>query len=346
MPAFAAMVIFSPTPVCLTLDSRARFSGLSPLLEPGCPVRPVPPRLRGRLASLLLAPLWTTAASGAPRQATSSGVLIAVLIPAAFTPSAVVAPCGTRTCILRVVSPAFSPAGVRGSRLGSPAFGSLAHIIAEAFTAEDPVLAALFALGSLEVRGGLQAPLRGSLPLVLRALGLDLVLQLAEPRGDLLLGTLQCHQKRRSVPHVERWREEGVDVGLTVCPFEYPVEVELQGHGEIKVDQHPSLAEVKVSACGHLAGHDQDGHFTLLEAREVTLPLHLGCVEVEGLEGHFFERLSNEILNFFHVARVCHYHHLLLLDEVIELDQCLQTLKLLILVLDDFQMMLHSLQAG
>mmetsp|Transcript_100840 Transcript_100840/g.260644 ORF Transcript_100840/g.260644 Transcript_100840/m.260644 type:complete len:404 (+) Transcript_100840:102-1313(+) len=126
----------------------------------------------------------------------------------------------------------------------------------------------------------------------LATLGVRLFLQPLQGVGDLLSRSVQGHHEGHSVPDVVG-REERVDVRRAVSALEQAVQVELQRHGEVKVDQHRArLAEVEVPARGHLASHDEDGGLAHLEALEAGLPYRLRSAKVQGLGLDVFEGLA------------------------------------------------------
>mmetsp|Transcript_19642 Transcript_19642/g.52134 ORF Transcript_19642/g.52134 Transcript_19642/m.52134 type:complete len:348 (+) Transcript_19642:591-1634(+) len=176
------------------------------------------------------------------------------------------------------------------------------------------------------------------------ALGADLLLELLQRVRDLLPSGIHGYHERHRVPDVTG-REERVDVGGAVCPLEEAVQVELQRHGEVEVEQHGAgLAEVEVPPRGDLARHDQDGGLAQLEALEAAPPRRLRGAEVQGPKVDVLERLSDELRDAPHVARVRNDDELPLLDEVVELDQPLEALILGVTIFHDLQVVLHSLQ--
>mmetsp|Transcript_23605 Transcript_23605/g.67502 ORF Transcript_23605/g.67502 Transcript_23605/m.67502 type:complete len:206 (-) Transcript_23605:1585-2202(-) len=114
------------------------------------------------------------------------------------------------------------------------------------------------------------------------ALRSHLVLHLLQRRRYLLLGAVKGRDQSIGVAHIGVRREEGVDVGVTVCTFEDPVQVQLECHGKVKVHQHRRrLAKVKVPTRGDFARHDEDRGLAQFEAFDALLPDLLWSAEVK-----------------------------------------------------------------
>mmetsp|Transcript_80908 Transcript_80908/g.203547 ORF Transcript_80908/g.203547 Transcript_80908/m.203547 type:complete len:342 (+) Transcript_80908:662-1687(+) len=179
------------------------------------------------------------------------------------------------------------------------------------------------------------------------SLRVDLVLELAQRVRNPLAGDLESADEGGGVAGIAMGREEGVHMGVTVCPLVQPIQVQLERHWEVKVDQNSGrLAQLDIAAGSDLAHHHHDCDVARLEAAGIFSPLRLRMPDFQGASPDVLKAIVDQSDDPLHARRVRNHYKLLLLKDVVELDEPLESLQLCIFFSNHLQVVLDLLKDG